>query len=252
MVQSRWQAAGLHVAISAGIALLVTLFIVFIWYPGPFFDAAGGKLLLALLIGVDICLGPLVTLIIFNPRKARRLLLLDLSVIATLQLAALAYGVYASFEGRPVYVAYGQGQFVSVTANQIDSGMLQAASRTEYRSLPWLGPQWVGTRTPTDAKELSDLAFNQGVTGFGIHYQPQYYQALADSRVELLQAAKPLQDLRSKHPQAGQALDQAVAKLDRRPDTLRYLPLKTRQRMLTVLLDGQTGAVLDTLPIDPT
>ena len=251
MITSRWRAAGLHLGISMLIAIAVSLFIVGVWYPGPLFESAGGRLLLALLVGVDVCLGPLATLVIFNPQKRRSLLLLDVSVIAVLQLLALSYGLYASFEGRPVYVAYGQGYFVAVSANQLDAGQLGAARQAEYKTLPLFGPHWVGTRAPVDAHEQSDLNFALGMTGMGIHYQPKYYAALSELGPEVAREAQPYSQLRARHPDAAAALDQALAKVGRAEADVRFVPLKTRLRMLSVLVDAHTGAVLDTLALAP-
>ena len=47
-------------------------------------------MLILLMIGVDVVIGPLLTLIVFDPKKKH--LKFDLVVIAALQLAALAYG----------------------------------------------------------------------------------------------------------------------------------------------------------------
>lgn len=251
MVNNRWRAAAIHLLISTAIAIAVSLFIVWVWYPGPLFNAAGGKLLLALVVGVDVCLGPLVTLVIFNPKKRRSLLLLDFSVIAALQVSALIYGLYATFEGRPVFVAYGQGYFVAVSANEIDDGMLQAATLPQFKTLPLFGPRWVCTKPPADARGQSDLNFNLAMTGMGIHYQPKYYVDLADSGGELVKESKPLQQLRDRHPEAAPTLDKALTKLGRTNDGVRYVPFKAKQQMLTVLLDARSGAVLDTLSVDP-
>src|SRR5262249_31768987 len=88
---TRWQAAPIHLLISAAIATAVVSSMLLLWYPRPFFAAAGGATLLVLLIGVDVVLGPLLTLVVYDPRK--KTLALDLAIIAALQLAALAYGV---------------------------------------------------------------------------------------------------------------------------------------------------------------
>src|SRR4030095_3232307 len=97
---NRFKAFAIHLAVSVLIAAIVLTLIIVIWYPPPYFDAMGGDVLLRLLIGVDVTLGPLVTLIIFDPAKPK--LELDLATIVVLQLAALAYGGYVMFEARPV------------------------------------------------------------------------------------------------------------------------------------------------------
>jgi hypothetical protein len=59
-----------------------------VWYPQHYFAAMGGTTLILLLIGVDVVIGPLITLIVFDPKK--KSLRFDLAVIAVLQLGALS------------------------------------------------------------------------------------------------------------------------------------------------------------------
>ncbi len=83
---NRWKAAGIHLCLSALIAATVVVVMLALWYPGSYFDAMGGQTLLVLIVGVDVTLGPLLTLIVFNPKKKR--LKLDLAVIAVFQVIA--------------------------------------------------------------------------------------------------------------------------------------------------------------------
>jgi hypothetical protein len=92
----------------------------------------GGMGLLKILVGVDVTIGPLLTLIIFDTRK--KSLRFDLSVIAFLQIVALAYGVYIMFEARPVYTAFVKDRFEVVPADQLDAVDL-AEGPAEYRML---------------------------------------------------------------------------------------------------------------------
>ena len=92
---SRWKAAGIHLLISIFIAVLVVAAMLLIWYPSPYFQAMGGAGLLMLVVGVDVVLGPLITLIIFNTKK--KSLKFDLTCVAVVQMVALAYGVSTMF-----------------------------------------------------------------------------------------------------------------------------------------------------------
>src|SRR4029079_10624368 len=115
---TRWKAFGLHLAISALVAGVVVALVVVLWYPPPFFAAMGGAVLLRLLIGVDVVLGPLITLVVFNPAKPR--LKYDIATIVVLQVCALAYGGYVMFEARPVYNVFVKDRFETIAANAID------------------------------------------------------------------------------------------------------------------------------------
>ncbi len=251
MKASRKSAAAIHLAVSVVLATAVGAFIFFVWYPGALFDAVGGQGLLLIIAGVDVCLGPLLTLIVFNPSKQRRLLVLDLSIIAALQVSALLYGLYATFEARPVFLAYGQGKFVAVTANELDGTLLKAAGDPKFQTLPLMGPRLVGTRQPTGFNDLSELSFVQAMTGMGIHYLPRYYVDIADVRDDIVREAKTLDQLRSRHPQSVAVLDRSLARLGREADSVKFIALRTKRRPLTMLVDSQSGAVLDTLLINP-
>src|SRR5690349_1540964 len=138
---SRWNAAGIHLGISALIAAAVLAIIYFIWYPSPYFTAMGGDQLVLLVIGVDVVIGPLITLIIY--RAGKRGLAFDLSVIAFLQATALAYGVTVAAEARPVYSVFVVDRFETVAANALDEEEVAKVTRPEFKSASWLGPRTV-------------------------------------------------------------------------------------------------------------
>ena len=141
---TRWVAAPIHLAISTLLASIVFAIIYFVWYPGALFSAAGGRELFLLIVSVDITLGPLVTLIVFVPGKKG--LRFDLAVIATVQLAALAYGVWVLFESRPVWIVYVKDRYELVRANEVDDAD-RAKAKPPYDGLSITGPKLVAGAT---------------------------------------------------------------------------------------------------------
>ena len=97
-IRNRYQAFGAHLLISTVIACAILYIIFFHWYPAPLFKA-GGAHGLTLLLSVDMVLGPLLTLIIFNPTKAS--LKFDLTCIGIFQLACLSVGLWFVFNEKP-------------------------------------------------------------------------------------------------------------------------------------------------------
>jgi hypothetical protein len=83
---SRWQASGTHLLVCVVIAAVVISVMLGVWYPGPLFEAAGGSELLYILVGVDVILGPLLTLIVF--KSGKRGMKFDLTMIGLVQVAA--------------------------------------------------------------------------------------------------------------------------------------------------------------------
>ncbi|HTY99242.1 MAG TPA: hypothetical protein VMB75_05375, partial [Rhodocyclaceae bacterium] len=154
---SRYKAAAIHLTLSAAIAAGALAAMLALWYPPPLFGAMGGKELIVLIVGVDVCIGPLMTLIVFDTRKKE--LVFDLAVIAALQLCALGYGAYAMAEGRPVFVVFAQDRFVVVSAAELEPEAIAKAARPEFRSLSLTGPVWVAADMPTDGGELADIFF---------------------------------------------------------------------------------------------
>lgn len=98
---NRFQAFAVHLGVSLVIFLILAALIFFYWFPGVLRIAdPNWQTILLLIAGVDLVLGPALTLIVFNPQK--KSLKADLSVIALLQTAALVYGVYSVHTTRPL------------------------------------------------------------------------------------------------------------------------------------------------------
>jgi hypothetical protein len=152
-----WSAAGIHLGISAVVAAIVLALIYMVWYPAPYFESMGGQQLVLVVVGVDVAIGPLLTLIIFKSGKPG--LRFDLGVIAFLQSMALAYGVSVAAQARPVYSVFVVDRFETVAANAIDPDELAKVTRTEFKSPPWLGPRTVGVVKPTENQEAARILF---------------------------------------------------------------------------------------------
>ena len=151
---SRWKASGIHLLLSAGIAGALVAVMLLVWYPWPLFEVAGGSGLIMILVGVDVVLGPLITLVIFKAGKKG--LKFDLAVIASLQLAALAYGVHAVYVVRPVYMVYNIDRFNLVAAIDLDPADLAAAKREEFRRLPVDGPHYIAAIQPDGSARAAE------------------------------------------------------------------------------------------------
>jgi hypothetical protein len=215
------------------------------WYPQPYFRAAGGAKLLLLLIGVDIVIGPLLTLIVFNPAKKR--LAFDLCAIATLQLCALSYGCWVMFNARPVYLAFAGDRFELVTAGEIDDNDLDQAT-PGYRQLPLTGPKVVGTQLPGDVFQRDQLA-RSALMGGSIGLYPQYYVPYTAVARRAVAKSQPLSMLRERNPQSAAMIDTVIAAPG--GSTLRFLPLQGRHGDMAVVMDDKRGEIKGVLPVDP-
>ena len=101
---SRYRASLIHLLISGLLVGNVIGVVLWVWYPSPTFEAVGAFSIIRLLIGVDLILGPLLTLIVFKQGKPG--LKFDLTVIALTQIAALVYGTYTLYKEKPDYMVF--------------------------------------------------------------------------------------------------------------------------------------------------
>jgi hypothetical protein len=247
---NRWKAAAIHLGLSALIAATVVTIMLLVWYPPPYFSAMGGQDLLKILIGVDVTLGPLLTLIIFDP--AKKSLRFDLSVIAALQIAALAYGVFVMFEARPVYTVFAVDRFDVVSANQLEAEDLAAGS-PEYRELPLTGPRVVGLRPPDQASnpdEWNKYVFS-ALGGKDAPQFPKYYVPYVDIADVVLKKAKPLAELAKGKPATRAIVQEFVDRSARAEGEFVFVPFVGRGDPMTAVLDARDAKIAGILPIDP-
>jgi hypothetical protein len=243
---NRFKAAGIHLGISATIALLVFTTVHYLWYPGDLFAAAGGRDLFLIVLAVDVTIGPMVTLIIFVPGKKG--LAFDLWVIGILQASFLAYGVFTLAESRPVYIAFVKDRFEMVRANEIPDSVLEQARMRRYRDLPWTGPQVVGVRFPDDPDERFKIMVS-GMAGVDIQAYPNYHVPYDASRAQVVAKGMPLAALARFNK--GLSVPDLAAKLGRAEADLRFLPLRAGKVDLAVIVDGKNGDVVKIAGLKP-
>lgn len=241
----RLLAATGHLAISALIAAAVAVVTLGIWYPGTIGQMAGGRQLFFLILGVDVVMGPLLTLVVFDKRKSRRELIRDLAVIASLQLAALGYGLHTLYVARPVALVHEPGRFRVLTAQEVQVADLPNA-REEFRQLSLSGPLILGTRPtrPEERLESLDLALK----GFDIGQRPSRWQPYAESRALILSESRPLEELVKRYPGRSQELQTALADARLPLDQARYLPVLARGDWVAIL--NAQGDIAGYAPFD--
>ena len=92
----------IHLGLSASVVGLLALLMLTMWYPEPWFSHDGGWHVFRLILLVDVVLGPTMTLVVF--RRGKPELRRDLSIVAAIQIAALAYGAVLMFLYRPAFI----------------------------------------------------------------------------------------------------------------------------------------------------
>jgi hypothetical protein len=240
------RAFAIHFGLTLIVGLAAAALIFLVWFPDPFDDMVGGTKLFLLVIGCDLALGPLISLVIFDRRKSRRELITDYSIVGILQLAALGYGIYAVSMARPVYIAFTKDRFEVVTAREIPQADLAEARHPNYRSLPWDGPRYVGTHVP--AADNND-ALDRALSGTDISARPKFYVDLESQREEITRRAQPASTLVARHPEAKPLLAQIAP--DKDATEIHWLPVKHSRGFWTAIVDTDTGKPASFIEIDP-
>lgn len=233
---SRYQAAAIHFSLCLIVAAVLLSLLWIVWYPAPLLQAVGGQEIVLMLLGIDVILGPLLTLVVF--KSGKRTLKMDLAVIAALQVAALVYGVYTLLAGRPVFIASLGDSFQVVQANDIEQQEIDIAKIT----LPWWGPKWVGTAQPSDQNERERLLIS-GVAGAGLGNFPQYHAPLESMREMILAKRRPIAELRASNPARDTEITDWLSSRGYNDQSASYQPLRASRRM-SVIIDTRTAAVV--------
>jgi len=226
------RAMGWHFSGSLLVALIIAAVVFGAWFPYPYRQLAGGTELFYLIMGVDLVCGPLLTLVLFSPAKPKRELVVDLSLVVSLQLGALIYGVWTVHEARPLYLVHEVDRFKVISLPDIDVHELVKLPKSLQPQL-FKGPQ------TTDLKEASNeerqkvmLESIQGGRDFG--ERPSFYVPYdAAQAAKAYAKAKPIADFVKKYPNKQTEVNKL--QIGSASEPLRYLPVIARQDWIAVL-----------------
>jgi len=245
---SRFRAAGIHLLLSVFIVITVLGLMLGLWYPGAYFKLMGGDGLLFIMAGVDICLGPLLTLIVF--KSGKKTLKFDLTVIGMVQLAALSYGAYIMFQARPVFTVLTNDQFQVAIPADIEPKYLAKASRPEWKHFSLTGPVLVAAVEPKEEKEKQDIIF-LGAAGVDWQQLPQLYVKYEEQRDNVLRKAKPLAELRKLAATNSAVVDAFIKRRSQSEQDFVFLPIRTLHAEMAVILDAKTAEIVDIIDAVP-
>lgn len=183
-MKQRLIASAIHFLGSAVVISLFLSLVYFVWYAYPYNIIYSAIDVVKLVVGVDLVLGPLLTLVIFNISKPKKELIRDVLIIICFQVAALSWGINATYKTRPLYAVYyadtfyiGTGAEVDVNASQaaIDPpGILEKAKMVYVKKLD---------DADAVAREIENI--EKGMSG--IMYRPQGYELISSHLDEVLE-----------------------------------------------------------------
>jgi hypothetical protein len=246
------RASLLHLLGSFLVAAVCAVVVFHFWYPYPYGQLSGGRSLFLLLVSVDVVCGPLLTMVLFNPAKPRRELLLDMGLIIFLQLGALGYGLHTAYQARPLFLVFEVDRFrvISLPDYQgTDVASRLAALPEPLRPKPFGGPVGVGFKKPDSVEARRDVLLESAFGGLDYAERPEYYVPYEGGIKEAaLKRAKPLADFLERFPdQRGDALD-ILGKAKLTLEQGRFLPVLHKEDWVGVI-DG-SGTIVGFLPGD--
>jgi hypothetical protein len=198
--------------------------------------------LLVLIGGVDVVLGPLLTLIVY--KHGKKTLKFDLTVIALLQLSALMYGLYAVWQSRPVYLVASEQSIELVFANEVDPATLAKAPE-EYRHLPAFGPRTVSLGVSASLNSLWKSLTHERTELDPRNYRP--YEAIA---AKLKSHARPAAQLLTElSAEDRAALTRAMHASGHPAKDLAAVQVRSSRGDAAMLLDTRNGELLRPMAI---
>lgn len=247
--KDRIRASAVHLSLSVLVAALSALLVFGLWYPYPYREIAGGRELFVLVVAVDVIMGPLITLAIFDRRKSWVELRRDLLLVVLLQLSALGYGLWTVAMARPVHLVFEIDRFRVVHAIEVPDELLQKNPQG-ITALPYSGPSLLGLRPFKDGQEKMEATM-AALQGISLSSRPDLWQTYDASRADVVRVAKPVGQLRQRFPEQVAVIEAALAGQSAAAvDAARYVPLAARKSFWTVLIDGRNGDILGFVPLD--
>ena len=170
---TRWKAFAIHFSISAAILAALLVVIMVFWFPGILFSVDGGWAGLRIVIGVDLVLGPLLTLVVFKAGKPG--LKFDLTAIALFQFTCMAAGMWIVYSERPLALVLAHDTVYSITAQEFvdyerDPAVLE--------DIPGAYPKLIYTEMPENEFAADVAAMRSQSIGDPLFIQTERYRAM--------------------------------------------------------------------------
>ena len=213
------------------------------WYPPPFFMFDGGWQVLRLIMLVDVVLGPLLTLVVFN--RAKPELMRDLAIVGLIQLAAFAAGAWVMHQHRPAFMVYAERTFTPVTWPELrratpDLTVPMALAAANRAPVPVLSDL-----SADPAARLRMLAV-MAAGGPSVTHYGAYYRPLGEAQFARIAAeGADIDQLAAGNPAIAAELARVRAAHAARRQHLLFVPLDCRYGLIMLVFDRQSRSVVD-------
>jgi hypothetical protein len=235
----RLKAFSLHLLGSASALTLILGTLYLGWYRWPGWRLADATTVVVVLVGVDLVLGPLMTLIIANKNKSRRELTRDIGIIVAVQVCALIYGSTSLWSGRPLYYAFSENILQLVQAYDIDSHEAELGRQQNPELAPhWYStPRWIWAPLPKDPEEAQKIVSGAISGADDVTSMPRYFKRWEQGLPELRAQLKKVDDVPYFSPGEKKKLKERLQAAGFGPDQMNTLPLTGRGKPLLAVFD---------------
>lgn len=242
----RWKAVGIHLAISLAI-LAILLYILFVhWFPGHLFDTDGGWQALQIIVGVDLILGPLLTLVAANPAKTTKELRKDFAVIALIQVCALTAGTSIAASSRPWALLWYDGVAYTIpwSGMREEPAAMAALKAVAGDERPRRG----FVDLPFDLDLRSDIIHDAELSARTPLFDPLLYRPWPPDPRLLAVFTRISIEMAGADADRLQA---ALATVRARFPAAELVPTRSRYNAYFLVLDSQNGNVIEVIDIAP-
>ena len=237
--QNRWQAFSFHLGVSVLIFILLAAIIYFLWYPGFLFLHDGGIDGIKLIAGVDLVIGPVLTLFVYKIGKKN--LHFDLAIIAALQIGCIIAGMWVVSQMRPIAIVMAGGHIGTVNNEGFKGEKINPYQDALLKNTSW--PLWV-------ALDLSEREFEamQGLwamMGGNLYSNAAIYIPYADvvNRLKSWGYAYP-EILEHSAGQQSDGITDFVESMKNQTLSFRFYPVTTSMQEGVLAIDTNNGKVL--------
>ena len=230
------KAFAIHLGISFIIFLVILALIVFDWYPPPFFDTDGGWQGVRIMVGVDLVLGPLLTLIVYRAGKPG--LKFDLTIIGLLQASALVWGIWTVHRERPFAAVFVEDHFSTLPHYQIQSHTM---TTEQGRTFGKKAPYWIYSKLPSDPNVMQKLRVNALRMGRPLYIFTEYYHTMDHAALQVMKANSiDMPKWLEKKPLEQERYKEFILQHSEHKNLI-FLPWQARQKHVVIALDSENG-----------
>ena len=244
---NRFQAFAVHLITSAivvGSFLALTFFVL---YPAPLFQVEGARLAVQVLLGVDIVLGPLLTLIVFKPGK--RGLKYDMAIIIAVQLSAFVYGAHVIIKERPAIVSFAVDRFVVIPEAEIEEMAMDKLDGQQVK-LKAIGPTYVYAEMPENPAEHG-LLFGALEGGQDLERRPEFYRDFHANIARSFDKAIDLQKYVEKFEEAREKVENYLKSSGKSYADIAAFPVAGKHHDMVIVVDKQSKQLAGYIDIYP-